>query len=45
MKLQKSKNDQFSITLPKQVVIALGWGQGANLKYKLENKKLVLSTE
>lgn len=42
MKLQETKNNQFMITLPKQIVIALGWEKGINLNYKLDNGKLVL---
>jgi len=45
MKLQKTKQDQFSITLPKQIIIGLGWEQGDEINYKLDNKKLLLSKE
>ncbi len=42
MKLQKTKQEQFMVTLPKQVCIALGWKKGDKISYKLDNKKLIL---
>ena len=45
MKLQKTKQDQYIVTLPKQIIIALGWEKGIKLGFKLENKRLILSRE
>lgn len=45
MKLQLTKNDQYIITLPKQIVLALNWAKGDKLTFKLDNKKLAIGKE
>tara|TARA_Y100000310_G_C20613854_1_gene779512 strand:+ start:862 stop:1005 length:144 start_codon:yes stop_codon:yes gene_type:complete len=35
MKLQQQKNGQFSITMPKDLVIAFGWNKGTELEFKI----------
>ena len=36
-KLQFDSNKQFKITLPKQVMMALGWHKGDNIKVILDS--------
>jgi bifunctional DNA-binding transcriptional regulator/antitoxin component of YhaV-PrlF toxin-antitoxin module len=38
MKLQKSKNNQYYITLPKLMVEAKGWKKGQELKIEFNHK-------
>lgn len=45
MKLQKTKQEQFMVTLPKQIILALGWEKGQEINYKLDKGKLVLDKD
>jgi|TARA_R100000501_G_C2529235_1_gene52907 hypothetical protein len=35
MKLQQQKNGQYTITLPKDLVIGFGWSKGTELDFKI----------
>ena len=38
VKLQYDNNQQFKITLPKQIILAKGWKKGDKINIKLDNK-------
>tara|TARA_Y100000310_G_C19967051_1_gene483796 strand:+ start:308 stop:475 length:168 start_codon:yes stop_codon:yes gene_type:complete len=35
MRLQQQKNGQYTITLPKDLVIGFGWSKGTELDFKI----------
>lgn len=45
MKLQQMKDSTFFVTLPKQVLIALGWRKGDTISYRLDKANIVLSNK
>jgi AbrB family looped-hinge helix DNA binding protein len=46
VKLQYDNNQQFKVTLPKQILMAIGWQKGDELKITLDaDGKLVLHKE
>jgi len=42
MKLQKTSNDQFIITLPKSLVLAKGWKKGEELSIRIDERGRLL---
>lgn len=40
-KLQE-RNGQYTLTLPRELVLALGWGSGEYIEVELKNRKLLL---
>tara|TARA_Y100000310_G_scaffold330673_1_gene402727 strand:- start:2094 stop:2246 length:153 start_codon:yes stop_codon:yes gene_type:complete len=45
-KLQKDNNKQYKLTLPKQILEAIGWEKGDNIKVELDSfGNLILKNE
>ena len=42
VKLQFDNNKQFKVTLPKQVLLALGWKKGDSIDISLDDGHLIL---
>lgn len=42
MKLQRTKRDQYVLTIPKPIVRAKGWKQGEELTIKIDEKGRLL---
>lgn len=38
VKLQFDNNEQFKITLPKQIILAKGWKKGEEISISLDNR-------
>jgi len=41
-KLQQTNNGQYVITIPKQIVNAMGWNKGTELNLKIDDKGRIL---
>ncbi len=39
MKLQKQKNGQYTLTIPKDLVTAFGWDKGTELEFRVMGKE------
>ena len=39
MRLQQQKNGQYTITLPKDLVIGFGWSKGTELEFKIAGQQ------
>lgn len=39
MKIQQQKNGQYTITLPKDIVLGFGWKKGTDIEYRIIGKE------